>query len=348
MNTNYSSVRRSRRIIAAALAVLFALALVLPLTGCFPEPEDEDKMARELYEKGVASYEAGDFAAAKQYFLNSGMYADSAQYIAVMDEYDRLYLKGVEAMDNKDYATAYSSFSAIPNYLNASEFIEHIDALRAKYEESVALYKEGKYLDARAGFFEADGYGSSAEYIANIETMVELYNRGMEYFNAGNYIDAITALRAINTEFEDSAEMIEKCYERLTKSGILLTTYIKNYNDGYGDAVRIDAGSLERKFSLRDSLGILFSGRTDSNGMISEISFGFTEEVRKQLGEEGITDALCHCIHALNPYITAIEDIRVGLYAYMTSEGSGYGSMWVHSVGAKDGALIIEVRYIGR
>ena len=326
----------------AALALLAAaLFAVLPLAGC----SDSDAEKRQLFDAGVRAFNSGDFDEARRCFISSDHYAEADSYLEAIAGYEDLYLRGVAAFEAKDYASAGSCFAGVRNYLNSKDYLERIDKLREQYEVGRLLYDEGQFLPARAAFIAADGYEQSAAYLENIDSMVGLYNRGVELMNTGNCMDALTTFLAINTEFEDSAELIGLCRSRLTVSRTSLNAYIKNYNEGYGGEVKIDAGNLDSDFSLRDSRGVLFSGTTDENGMITRIGFGFTAEVRESLGEEGMTAALCHCINALNPYIADLPAVQDGLFAYLSRTGAGYGAMWVRSVDAGSGALLIEAQF---
>ena len=334
--------RNAKPICRLGLCVIAALVLCLLFCAACASRDDEERKAR--YENGVASYNAGDFAAAKGFFVGADGYLDSADYLAVIEGYENLYLDGVKALADGDYRTAYSCFAGAGSYLNSRDYCAYIDSLNDQFEVGRLLYSQGQFLPARACFAAANGAGQSAEYLANIDSMVELYNHAVELMSSGSYMDAISAFRAINAEFEDSEQLIAECGERLKSSKVSLTGYIRNYNEGYEGENRIDAGHLEQEFSMRDGKGVLFSGMTDENGHITRISFGFTAEVRQRLGEEGMTKALMHCIRALNPYIATERSVLDGMFAYLSSTGAGYGSMWIRSFESSTGSLLIEAQ----
>lgn len=332
--------RLGLRIFAAvlALACLFAAA-------CAEQGTDAQKTS---YENGVKSYNAGDLGTAKGFFIEADGYADSGDYLAVIEGYEKLYLDGLNALGSGDLPTAYSCFAGAGSYLNSKDYISYIGSLNDQFEIGKLLYSQGQFLPARACFVAANGSGQSAEYIANIDSMVELYNHAVDLMNTGSYMDAVSTLHAINAEFEDSEQLIAECGERLKSSKVSLNGYIRNYNEGYEGESKIDAGHLDQEFSLRDSKGILFSGTTDENGLITRISFGFTAEVRESLGENGMTDTLMHCIRALNPYIATENAVLDGMFAYLSRTGAGYGSMWIRSAESSTGSLLIEAQlYMG-
>lgn len=340
--------RRHAKTIAKPGLRIFAVVLALLclfLTACAQKNDEEQKAA---YESGVASYNAGDYAAAKSFFTEADGYLDSADYLTVIEGYENLYLDGVKALGDGDYRTAYSCFTGTGSYLNSHDYCAYIDSLNDQFEVGKLLYSQGQFLPARACFVAANGAGQSAEYIANIDSMVDLYNRAVDLMSAGSYMDAISAFRAINAEFEDSEQLIAECGERLKSSKVSLTGYIRNYNESYDGENRIDAGHLEQEFSMRDSKGVLFSGVTDEDGHITRVSFGFTAEVRESLGETGMTNALMHCIRALNPYIATERSVLDGMFAYLSRAGAGYGSMWIRSSESSTGSLLVEAQiYIG-
>lgn len=339
--SSYSN--RIRRISFSAAVALLIAALVFAFAAC--GQDNEERAAREQYEKGVEAFNNGDFDEAMRCFTLSGMYGDSDQYVKAIEGYEDLYMKGVKAVSERDYPVALSCFGGIRAYLNSRAYIEYIGSLEEKYGAGKILYDQGQFMAARACFVAANGYEQSSAYIENIDAMAELYNKGMRLFNAGNYSDAAAAFRGINTDFEDSAEMIVLAGKRLSSSKISLNAYIKNYNDLYDGSVRIEQGHIEKNFTLKDSRGVLFSGTTDDDGMLVRIAFGFSASVRESLGEAGMTDALKHCINALNPYVSDLDGIESGLYAYLSRSGAGYGSMWIRSVGGAEGALVIEALF---
>ncbi len=332
-----SKLRQSSILLLAAVLLLAAL-----FSAACSGPDESEREREKLYNKAVELFEKNELGEAKEYFARSKMYADSDQYVKAIEAYEKLYLDGVAAVEAEDYATAYSCFGGIPKYLNSKAYLEFIDGLAEEYAVGRLLYEQGQYLPARASFIASNGYGESAAYIENIDAMVSLYNTGVEQLNRGSYQDAIAAFTALNTRFEDSDEMLKLCRQRLTTSSVSLKAYIKNYNEICSDAA-IDAGHLETDFTLRDTRGVLFSGETDENGIITRIDFGFTASVRDRLGEDGMTAALTQCIRALNPFLADDASVRDGLYAYLSRTGAGFGSMWVRSISGSEGSLVIEV-----
>lgn len=139
------------------------------------------------------------------------------------------------------------------------------------YDSGVKLYESGRYLEAYSNFADACGYESSAAYLQNIEDLLKVYNEAVELMNVGNYEDAVLLFQSLNTEFENSAELIETCRGRLAVSPVLLNSFIKAYNSEYSsEGIRIEAGSTGEpgsQFSLRDTRGILLrDSRTSSEG----------------------------------------------------------------------------------
>ena len=326
---------------ALALAAAFCSLCACSLVEQKRKDDDEKAAILLAYEQGVNCYNNGNFLDARSYFIASGMYGDSAKYIEIMDGYENLYNAGVAAMNAGDYRTALSNFLAIPDYLNSQTYIDRINKLRADYDSAVALYTNGDYLAARAAFAALGGYEQSEAYVENIDKMAEWYNMGIELYNSGNYEQAMNAFRAINAVFADSDHMIELCREQLLDLHIKLNDYIRNYNEGYDGAERIEGSNYADYFILVDSIGIHFTGIKNGYDELERIEFHFSEEVREKLGEEGVTEALCHCIHALNPYVADIDDIRADLTRYTLSNGSAYGAMWVR-LSEVGGDFIVE------
>lgn len=351
-----ASTRQINTLSASALRIAAALLAVLMLFGCVGckkinekiEQKQQENMendpAKKLYDQGVAAFENWDFEEARRCFTESGFYSNAHEFIEAMDKYDTRYMNGVKAMEEHDYLTALTYFQSMPQYLNCQEYIDRIAELKSEYDHAIELYNSKDYLEARTAFITACGYGESDAYVENIDKMVALYNHGMELFNNGSYIDAMIAFTAINTEFEDSEAMIEACRERLANCSVSLGGYINQYNS-FGGAT-IEAGTTDRDFNLRDSQGVRFSGRTDANGLITKIAFGFTGEVLETLGEDGFREALCSCIYALNPYIAERGEVMEALDSYMSSNGENYGCMWIHITSSGSGSVIVEAVHV--
>ena len=342
-----TALRRAFFLLAAAL---LALCFILGSVSCsvIEETEKEQQKeeetaakAKEIYDRAVEAYREWDFAEAKRLFAESGMYGNSDEYFAAMEEYEKRYLDGVKAMENRDYATALSNFQSMPEYLNSRDYIDRISALEAEYRHGVELYDEKDYFEARNCFLAAEGYSNSDDFVESIDKMVELYNNAIALMNRSEYSEAISAFMAIGTEFGDSEAMIAECQRRLREGGVTLSGYIANYN-AIDENARITAGSPGKDFTLRDTNGVIFAGTTNDKGSILKIQFGFREAVRVQLGEAGFREALCRCILALNPYISDIETVRSGLASYLSGSGAGYGCMWIHASSGSDGSIVVE------
>ncbi len=83
--------------------------------------------------------------------------------------------------------------------------------------------------------------------------------------NSGRYSEAIKAFEGIGTEFEDSAEWIKICREKLPLQTVSIKEYICNFNDQYSDgAVKINSGSMDKEFQVSESRGVRISGSAET------------------------------------------------------------------------------------
>lgn len=353
MKSNRQSTISAKAALRSIAALLLAVVFAFSCTACKKIGQKIDEKQQEntdndprkkLYEQGVAAYENWDFEEAKRCFAESKLYSNASEYITAMEEYERRYLDAVQAMDDENYPLALATFQTMPKYLNSQQYIDRIGEMEGEYNRGVALYNEKDYLGAREAFVNACGYSHSNDYIKNIDEMVGLYNRGMEMLNLGAYVDAITAFTAIRTAFEDSEDKIAFCMEHVRLSYVSLQGYIRNYNDEWEGESKIEAGTMESDFALRDTLGILFAGTADDNGLITQIRFDIPADVRSELGTDGCKDAVARCIHALNPYVFDLAELRSKISTYMSVGGGEYGVWWIRTASGTEGGIVVEVK----
>lgn len=211
--------------------------------------------------------------------------------------------------------------------------------------------KAAAYLEAYSSFADACGYESSAAYLQNIEDLLKVYNEAVELMNVGNYEDAVLLFQSLNTEFENSDDLIETCRSRLAVSPVLLNSFIKAYNSEYSsDGIRIEAGSTGEpgsQFALRDTRGILFTGLTDEFGRITYITCRFEPEVLESLEPGSVSAVAAHFIHALNTHTCSLDSVTADISSYLNAGENGrlYGCMNVSSLSENGGAFVISAGY---
>lgn len=345
-----AALRRTAALLAAAAFVFGSVScseIGQKIDDAINENQQDDtaaiEQAKRLYDQGVTAYENWDFDEAKRCFAESGMYGNASDFIEAIEKYEKRYFDAVEAMERRDYPTALAAFESMPKYQNCQEYIDRISELKSEYEHGVELYNSNQFREAREAFANSGGYLHSDEYIENIDEMVERYNRGIALIDQGNYLEAIPEFRGINAPFEDTEAKIRFCMDNIKFSRVSLEHFIRSYNEEQNGEAKIEAGNPEREFTLRDSLGILFGGTTDENGWIETMTIEFPSDVRKALGDEGYKDAVCRCIHALNPYERSFEELRADIDTYISSNGGEYGIMWIRTVHGENSSRLIEI-----
>lgn len=302
--------------------------------------------ARKNYENGVDHYNNGEYLEAKQFFLASGDYGNSKDFLDNIAQYEQLYQEGVQKLEATDYEGAYSIFELIPKYDKSTEYMTQIDELSDKFSEGERLYNENSFIEARELFIAACSYGSSDDYITEIDAMEAMYNEGVELKNAGEFSKAVKAFRSIGTDFNDSEQLITECMAMLESAPIKLSEFINNYNEEYPDgSVSLKTGSTDANFSLVDTQGVIITGTTDENGMIDFMSFSFSDSLVAELGIENYNRAVAIFIHATNPYAMELDDLIENLDSYLR-DGQNYGCMHF-SIKQANGCSIIEALFNG-
>ena len=337
-------IRLNTLALAAALALACTLALLF--CGCQSKAERE-----KLAEEGLLYYKNLDFNNAKRCFLTCGDSYKYTEYLESIAEYEKLYAQAVELVSASKPNEARAIFVGITGYLNSADFVEYIDSLKVHYDSGVKLYESGRYLEAYSSFADACGYESSAAYLRNIEDLLKVYNEAVELMNVGNYEDAVLLFQSLNTEFENSDDLIETCRSRLAVSPVLLNSFIKAYNSEYSsEGIRIEAGSTGKpgsQFALRDTRGILFTGLTDEFGRITYITCRFEPEVLESIEPGSVSTVAAHFIHALNTHTCSLDSVTADISSYLNAGENGrlYGCMNVSSLSESSGAFVISAGY---
>lgn len=324
---------------AKALALIALSMLLLVLFAC-----KKGGKAQEYFNEALEHYNKFEMNEAKLLFTKSAL-EDAEPYLASIKQHEDYYLRAVEAFDKGDFATAEPLFTGIKQYLNSAEYLDSITEKKAEYEGAVELYKNGEYLNALAAFTRALPYAHSGEYIENIEKMYALYMDAFEYVALGDYKNAIIALKAINTDFENSAELIAELEKRADSQPITLGAFIMRYNDEFNDGTKIVAGKTDDLFYMVDTNGAWISGAMDERGAIRYISIYLDKKTRTALAAEGERLTLASFIHAIAPDCSDKDTVLADLPAYLRESGLKYACMHISGGENEYGGIVARAEY---
>ncbi len=237
-------------LIVAAAAVLLAAAVLIPV---FMRASKNKKM-----EEAAFLYEAGDYAAAQEKYLelgtfeNAGEQAEACQLamdyeaaVAIMDSGDHAaaigafnalgsyedsmelktecqnqldYAAAIAAFEAKDYGTALPAFKLLGTYQDAQEHVKECENAIA-YEEAAALKQAGDYTQAAAQFLAL----ADASYLDSLEMGKEcLYKDAEAAYEQGAFYQAYKKFSDSElAEYSDSAARAAACVQEHPKTGIL-------------------------------------------------------------------------------------------------------------------------------
>lgn len=308
----------------ALSCICLVLGMIIFLSGCFNFLQSD----KAYYEKGSDSFEKGDFASAKQFFLNSNGYANSLEFLDVIVGYEQIYSDALTKLDSGEYEAAASLFSSIPQYLNSDEFIAYIESLAQHFELGISLYSEGDYLSAYVEFVSANGYSVSGDYIENISAMCDRFNRGMSLYNDGNYSDAAVMFDAIGTSLGNSDEMLLICEKNQSLELVLPKQFIHAFNSQFeSEQVKIDKVTIDDPFfNLKDSRGIDISGTVNDGGKIRFINFVIQDSLINGLSQREVATLYAELIFPLNVNVMPFDEL-VSMLDAAIRLGFIYGGM---------------------
>lgn len=325
--------------LAKTLALIVLALLTLALFAC-----KNGGKARKYFNEALEHYNRFEMNEAKLLFTKSAL-KDAEPYLESIKQHEDYYLRAVEAFDEGDFATAESIFASIKQYLNSAEYLDAITEKKSEYEGAVELYTNGEYLKALASFTRALPYAYSKEYIENIEKMYALYTDAFEYVALGDYKNAILALKAINTDFENSAELIAELQKRADSQPITLGAFILRYNGEFDDGTKIVAGKTDDLFYMLDTNGAWISGAMDENGSIRYISLYLDKKTRAALTSEGERLTLASFIHAIDPDYSEKDSVFADLPTYLRDSGWKYSCMHVSGGENEYGGIVARAEY---
>lgn len=300
------------------------LGIITFLSGCFNFLQSD----KTYYEKGCEEFESGDFASAKQSFINSNGYLNSIDFLDAIVEYEKIYSDALEKLESCEYETALSLFSSIPQYLNSNDFIAYIESLSAHFETGVSLYSQGDYLNAYIEFVGANGYSVSSDYIENISAMCDRFNRAMALYNDGNYSDAAAMFDAIGTTLENSDEMLLLCQKKQALELASPKQFIRDFNSQFDDeSIKIDKGAIDEPFfNIKDNRGIDISGTLNDSGKIRFINFVIPDSLVDGLSQTEVATLYAQLIFPLNINVMPFDEL-VSMLDATIRLGFIYGGM---------------------
>lgn len=195
--------------------ILVVTAVVLTALIVFFATADGRK-----YSKAMDLKQAGEYAEAKQMFVELEDYKDSVKQKEECDIAIK-YEKAVSYMNNNKYETAVKYFA---------------DIKASGYKDSVELYYECIYKIA-CGYIERNKYDVAAEQLSKLmkemdgeyKNSAELYNEcqyqiGVQYLEEKDYENAVLCLQKI--EYKDSVELVDK----IVNGEYSLNSFIERYN----------------------------------------------------------------------------------------------------------------------
>lgn len=308
-----------------ALCLLcLVLGTIAFLSGCIDFLQSD----KTYYEKGCEAFKSGDFASAKQFFLNSNGYLNSIDFLDAIVDYEKVYSDALAKVESREYETAVSLFSSIPQYLNSSDFIAYIESLSAHFETGVSLYSQGDYLNAYVEFIGANGYSSSDDYIENIAAMCDRFNQAMSLYNDGNYSDAAAMFEAIGTTLENSDEMLLLCEKNQALELASPKQFIHAFNSQFDDeSIKIDKGTIDEPFfNVKDNRGIDISGTLNDSGKIRFINFVIPDSLIDGLSQIEVATLYAQLIFPLNVNVMPFDEL-VSMLDATIRLGFIYGGM---------------------
>ena len=252
-------IRKAKR--TGALALLCALALLL--TGC------GDQTA--AYEKALAYFGSGDYAAAADTFAKLGDYLQAKTYAA--------YSQGLTFWEQGNYTAAEPYFEQTQHFMYGGD--------RYRYCHAAALEEAGQYAEA-AQWFAALGELEDAPQRAAYCRALDAAGNGdyetalINYQDAGGYADAAARLDALQFEIYGRAAELRDAKEygqAFTLFTLLGENYdaqeqariCKNYflDQTYADAeAMIASGDLQGAYDAFNTL----SGYRDAAARADELA----------------------------------------------------------------------------
>ena len=247
-----------------ALLLLTACVLALSLTAC-----SGDKTS--AYNRAIAVFATGDYAAAATAFDQLGDFQQSATYAA--------YSHGLVLYDQGDFAAAEPYFASTQGFMYGKQRYTycHANVLQAAgtFDEAAATYKSlGEFEDAaaRASYCTARAAEDKKDY----ETAL------FDYADAGAYADAATRLDNLQTQVYTHAKELKAAqnYEQALNWFGLLGDYFdsqaqaKQCKDYFRDQLYDQADTYENQGDLQKAYELFsgMSGYRDADSRASELA----------------------------------------------------------------------------
>jgi tetratricopeptide (TPR) repeat protein len=198
--------KRLLAIIAAVIAVIIVVVVVFVVMGV---------MRSNAYQSALDQMSAGNYAEAKEAFLELGNYEDAAGK-AVECQQNIDYLAAQALLDAEDFSSAKAAFEALGEFKDAPEkatFCQQSIDFKAAQE----LFDAGNIADARDAFGELSSAGFSAadEWLNKAE-----YTLATQLLESGARYEAYLAFQALGS-YEDSAERAEACKVAYPGTGVI-------------------------------------------------------------------------------------------------------------------------------
>ncbi len=214
-----------------------------PLYAAVGDAYAKGQLTDIAYQRAVAIYDNGEWAAARAAFEALGDYKDSEARIL-----DAWYYEGTQALDAGKAEEGIAILASIPGHRDADERI-----LKHHYEQGVALRAEGKLDEAAEAFYAAIGY-EDAEAQANecfydpavvaydtfdYERAAQLFSKILPYRDAQEkwqqsvyeaakkcmaeirYADAAAWLRQLPADYQDAATLLLDCTYQPAKNAYI-------------------------------------------------------------------------------------------------------------------------------
>ncbi len=263
---------RMRNAARRAAALVLVAALLALVTGC------TDKSA--AYDKALAVFGTGDYAAAAEAFTKIGNYLEAETYAA--------YAQGLTYWEQGGYTEAEPFFEKTRNFMYGEQ--------RYLYCHAAVLEAAGQFADAALGYDGVGAFENAPLRAAYCRGRAAVEREDYEaaligYKDAGDYADAAARLDALNfeiysraTEFKD-AQAYEKAFQLFTLLGDQydapeLARVCKNFllDQTYADAeAKIAANDLQGAYEAFSMLAGYRDAQTRATELAAQLGIDLTQ-----------------------------------------------------------------------